>query len=93
MSQYICFYCQLEHHDVEAGGVHYCPNRLCTGPGQATARMVHLKSFKNHADWGYTFDAKELVDLVTAAPHSDPLVREAEDRFLPKWRTRVEAEA
>ena len=28
-----CCYCKLEEKSVEAGGIFYCPNPLCSGPG------------------------------------------------------------
>jgi len=33
-----CCYCHLEDKLVEAGGVFYCPNPLCQGPGGAWFR-------------------------------------------------------
>lgn len=30
---YTCYYCNLAHKKVEAGGMWYCPNIACKGPG------------------------------------------------------------
>ena len=40
-----CCYCHLEDKLVEAGGVFYCPNPLCVGPGGAWFRC-DLGSFR-----------------------------------------------
>ena len=40
-----CCYCHLEDKLVEAGGVFYCPNPLCMGPGGAWFRSG-LDSFR-----------------------------------------------
>ena len=43
---YKCYYCTIGHHkDVECGGIYYCPNPLCTGPGGAWCRHK-LASYK-----------------------------------------------
>lgn len=36
--KYKCDYCGLNHQQVEAGGIYFCPNPLCPGPGAAWAR-------------------------------------------------------
>lgn len=38
---FVCYYCKLEHRQVEARGVHYCPNRFCGGPGAWNERVKH----------------------------------------------------
>jgi len=40
-----CCYCHLEDKMVEAGGVFFCPNPLCMGPGGAWFRHG-LDSFR-----------------------------------------------
>lgn len=35
----ICHYCKLEHRQVEARGLYYCPNRFCGGPGAWNERV------------------------------------------------------
>lgn len=83
-----CYYCLLEDERVEAGGVYYCPNVLCTGPGPLGFRS-RLKSFANIDDSTYTLDTNELV--AAARVHAESLP--AEDHALaahilasiPQW--------
>lgn len=62
----VCCYCGLIHKDVEAGGVYYCPNVLCDGPGSFAFRSG-LKSFRDLSEGrypglgGYTVDEDEYV--------------------------------
>jgi hypothetical protein len=84
MSGLTCFYCGLTHHLVEAGGVHYCPNRLCTGPGSWSHRK-DLKSYKELDGGGYTVDPREVLDSVRANTNPDPNIWAAECRAVAKW--------
>lgn len=86
MSALECHYCGLVHPLVEAGGVHYCPNRLCTGPGSWSHRK-DLKSFKD-VEGGYTVDAQEVLDSVRANTNPDPIIWVAECKAVAKWLRR-----
>ena len=35
-----CYYCKAVDHAVEAGGIWYCPNPLCPGPGGGHKRHI-----------------------------------------------------
>lgn len=59
---YTCCYCGIEHGQVEARGIYYCPNPLCTGCGSAWFNS----KLKSHVDYGkhYTIDEEEqLVEV------------------------------
>ena len=83
MSGLTCHYCGLTHMNVEAGGIYYCPNRLCTGPG-AWSHRKDMKSYKNLDD-GYTVDPQEVLDSVRANTNQDPAIWAAECRAVQKW--------
>lgn len=53
-----CCYCHLEDKFVEAGGVFYCPNPLCAGPGGAWFRLG-LYSFKTEDNDRHSVDPNE----------------------------------
>lgn len=55
-----CFYCNLTHEDVEAGGLVYCPNCMCTGPGGHSHRSK-LASYaeERYPNSGHTVDEEE----------------------------------
>jgi hypothetical protein len=40
-----CYYCKWKSNRVEAGGIYYCPNAYCPGPGGAWFRYT-LNSYK-----------------------------------------------
>lgn len=85
MSGTTCYYCQLVHHLVEAGGVHYCPNRLCNGPG-GWGHRAKMASYRELADGKHTVDADELVTKVKTNPHLDLSISLAEQRMIPWWK-------
>lgn len=64
VSIYDCFYCGLQDGKVECGGIYYCPNGLCGGPGSAWFNST-LKSYKDLSREGthgrYTVDSQERV--------------------------------
>jgi hypothetical protein len=71
-----CHYCGLIHKRVEAGGIYYCPNTLCLGPGAAYFRST-CKSYKEDR-WGkHTVDTFELVGkaLLELEKETDPEIR------------------
>lgn len=72
---YTCWYCGLHHTKVEAGGVYYCPNPLCTGPGGAWFRAT-LKSFKDEGQ-RHSVDPVEWLERGLAVPVEDPIIEEA----------------
>jgi len=55
---YTCFYCGHYSNKVEARGLWYCPNLLCSGPGAAWFR-AKLKSFKEINFFRHTVDPEE----------------------------------
>jgi hypothetical protein len=57
-----CYYCKLQHKNVEAGGMWHCPNPLCTGPGAATWRSK-CKSYREFPNETHTVDPEELIQL------------------------------
>jgi hypothetical protein len=60
---YTCFYCGLAHKKVEAGGMWWCPNVTCAGPGNSYFR-TKLKSYKETGSQ-HTVDTKEWSDKAT----------------------------
>jgi len=56
---YTCFYCGFKRDDVEAGGIWYCPNMLCSGPGSGGFRST-LKSYKEDKT-GHTVDERDWI--------------------------------
>jgi ribosomal protein L37AE/L43A len=52
-----CYYCGLKNDKTEAGGIYYCPNPRCIGPGGAWFRM-RLKSYIE-IDNRHTVDEEE----------------------------------
>lgn len=57
-SIYDCFYCGLLNEKVETGGIYYCPNPHCPGPGGAWFRST-LDSYKELDDGSHTVDGDE----------------------------------
>lgn len=60
-SHKVCYYCGLKHPQVEAGGVHHCPNPCCLGPGQSYARK-ELESYREVDVTHHTVDLQELCE-------------------------------
>lgn len=77
-----CYYCGLENDRVEAGGVWYCPNRFCQGPG---AFWLRTKA-GYHGDDGILRAAKEaemIADCAVAIEmEQEPRMRAALQRSL-----------
>lgn len=48
------------HPDVEAGGMWYCPNLLCSGPGAGWFRST-LESYKESSNGSHTVDSNEWI--------------------------------
>lgn len=71
----ICHYCGLHHKDVEAGGIHHCPNPCCLGPGQSYARSK-LESYREVEGDRHTIDLDELfeVGLRKVLDKGDPVI-------------------
>lgn len=62
-SHCLCHYCGLSHRTVEAGGIWYCPNPGCGGPGN-NYLLSSLPETKNHTDGTITVDYVEWKDFV-----------------------------
>lgn len=58
VTQYDCFYCGLRSQDVEAGGMWYCPDPRCTGPGSAWFRST-LDSYCEESGGRHSVDQEE----------------------------------
>jgi hypothetical protein len=56
-----CYYCKLNHSQVEAAGVWHCPNPVCTGPGAVGWRSKNLDSYEEVDGNSYRVDPKELI--------------------------------
>ncbi len=81
-----CYYCELQHDKVEAGGLWYCPNPLCPGPGQASSRML-LRSYRETNSGRYTVNAAEVlaVGVGTLSRCEDDRIVAAIRRLIPRW--------
>jgi hypothetical protein len=56
-----CYYCQLDHREVEGSGFIYCPSPLCPGPGAYVFRH-RLPSFsEDKKNNKHTFEEAELI--------------------------------
>lgn len=53
-----CCYCKLQHVRVEDGGVSFCPNVLCTGPGGHR----HRRGLASYAEERYPLLGDHTVD-------------------------------
>lgn len=86
-----CYYCGLYDERVEAGGVWYCPNPICQGPGGAWFRR-QLKSYREVEGGRHTVDTEELIDA--GERHLEELnecpERDAVCRSLEELRSRQE---
>lgn len=58
LSHLDCYYCGCHDKDVEAGGIWYCPNAFCDGPGSVWFNS-RLKSYKEQGDKKYSIDRDE----------------------------------
>jgi hypothetical protein len=86
---YECYYCKLRDDRVEAGGVYFCPNPLCTGCG-ATPHRRKLKSYVEESN-GHSIDMQELVDTYwpkIAELGADAPLRQAAERSVKLMRER-----
>jgi len=69
-----CRSCELRHLQVEAGGLWFCPNVACSGPGAYAFRST-LESFTDH---GTTHSVDHLEWAAKAILHA----RTLDDRIL-----------
>lgn len=90
-----CYYCKLSHPSVEAGGVWYCPNVLCSGCGAQGWRRQHLASYRE-GPTNYTVDAEELVEKAKAwvdeMPYKERALIEATLAMIPHWTPQPRAQ-
>ena len=88
-NHYKCYYCWLSHKKVEAGGIWGCPNKACTGPGNAYFRS-QLKSYETSGD-GHTVDIEEWAMVVTdlLSGIEDPDIYKATEHSLWKLRGKI----
>jgi hypothetical protein len=87
-SHYTCYYCGLEHKDVEAGGIWGCPNISCLGPGGHYHRR-NLKSYKEVEDGKHTIEILEYLDWIVENGKKiiDPAIKLAIGKSVRKWLT------
>jgi hypothetical protein len=85
---YTCHYCDLTHKRVEAGGMWFCPNPACVGPGAAYWRSQHLKSYRDKGDQ-YTVDPKEMyhrgLEEALKLDETEPAIAAAIRRSSHYW--------
>lgn len=86
MSGHTCYYCHLEHPRVEAGGVHFCPNAMCTGPGGAPHRRALASYTEERHERGHTVDEEEWQRAGLA--HADAL-----DATDPQLAARIRSDS
>jgi hypothetical protein len=77
-NHYTCYFCGLANKSVEAGGMWYCPNFGCTGPGAHSHRRT-LKSYKEEGSGKHSVDYTEWRDetLKKSATVTDHHLKEA----------------
>jgi len=73
--QHQCISCNLRHENVEASGVFYCPNPLCTVTG-ATYHRSKLKSYREFANHHEVDGLEWLLYGLNNLPE-DPVIRVA----------------
>lgn len=57
-----CFFCGLYGERVEAGGIYFCPNPICPGPGGAWFRRK-CKSYQEEEGGRHSVDTRELAEV------------------------------
>lgn len=69
-----CDYCGLIHSQVEAGGMYFCPNPICSGPGAHWSR-ASLESYTED-EQGHEVDNVEYLfeGLKKAYLTDDPVI-------------------
>lgn len=77
-----CMSCGLKHERVEARGVYFCPNPLCTVTGAAIYR-TKLKSYVEHA-YHHEVDSLEWLLYGLSNLAEDPTIRIATLRSAKK---------
>jgi hypothetical protein len=92
---YLCYFCGLSHKRVEAGGMWFCPNFTCMGPGNHGFRKRNLKSYKEVENQRHTVDDqewKELAENLTLSPEEwEGGMREAVQTGIKMLHTLVTA--
>lgn len=93
---YTCYYCEIKHKRVEAGGLWHCPNFFCHGPGAAYFRS-DMKSYeKTYGGMGeHTVDetewAIESIEKLKEDAEMKNLIKETATEasnpftYLKKW--------
>jgi hypothetical protein len=92
-NHYTCYYCGLADKNVEAGGVWYCPNFGCSGPGGHSHRRT-LKSYKEISSGKHTVDYVEWRDetLKKSATAISQHLKEAMLSSAKKMNVRITSE-
>jgi len=57
---FTCHYCGLHDENVECGGIYYCPNPLCLGPGAAYFRSK-MKSYEESENGKHSVNPSEII--------------------------------
>lgn len=81
-----CRYCGIEHADVEASGIYYCPNPLCAGAGAACWR-AKMRTYRPTVDDRHTVNPEfGLPDGIRMAlATGDPVVIKAARKSAIVW--------
>ena len=87
---YTCYYCGLASKQVEAGGVWYCPNFGCSGPGGCSHRR-QLKSYVEVSGGKHSVDLQEWRDecLERARRIEDRYIRKAMEHSAKQMLTKI----
>jgi hypothetical protein len=87
---YTCYYCGLADKHVEAGGMWWCPNFTCTGPGAHTHRRK-LKSYVENADSTHSVDNVEWskVSMEMMESLEDSPLKEAVEAGIKRMQTNI----
>lgn len=68
-----CYYCHSDSEKVEAGGIYYCPNVFCTGPGNFSGRTRAGYQTENDGEGEQSFEQLQLmIQNCLAAIEKDP---------------------
>lgn len=80
-----CYSCRIVHPHVDFGGIHNCPNPLCTISGTASFR-AKFRSYKSTRD-GYTVDPEEAVveGIRQTIETRDPVILDAAIKKLTEY--------
>ena len=88
---YTCHYCKLAHRKVEAGGMWFCPNVSCAGPGNHGARK-QLVSYHENANGSHSVDNqdwKKFCEAYLLENEVDVYIREAVEAGIKRLSVNI----